>query len=690
MSYLHLTYIGIACAVKGRYKAALPFFWNAYGHNQGDINARLNLANCLKDLGDFKAALEIYSGSAGMEDDAQTMLGAGICHLELNNHAEALALLTRAREKSEEISEPDARIYYSLARALTRFERHEEASEFNKRALELDSTFVAAAQNLAVSAFRARDIEVAHGMVEQLITANIHDEKMLATIMSLALESGAAHLGLYYYERNKKKFSPHIDFVAAEVARYLKKPDRTVELCAKVARRDANHIGNYVVWVQALSDIGRFAQAEKITHRFLKVLQEKEAPPNVLPNPWATFALTDDAETQLKLAKRYADFHLNHLPRDRGRRRGGEARPVMHVVGREQPLKIGLLSPDFGLHPVAECLLPVFASKSDRPIEFQIFSVRDRADQMTKLVAGTVEKFHECFTMSYLDVKTLAQKEKIDVMLDLAVYTNGGRSNYFTLGLVERQGHFLGYSGPSGSAGYDFLVTDPFISPAGSEKYFSEELAVLSMPLISCSLRDTSHIPSMPREEYGLREGEFVFGCLAAYYKYNKVMLEAWAKILQNCPGSKLLLAAANSDVQARVRAFFKNYGVDGDRLAFARREDTRDQHISRLRMVDLFLDPYPYNAHSLAADYLSASVPFVSLVSSSFASRVGGSLLKEVGLDDLVTENVEEYVASAVNFWKASDRSVDVRSALQETVAKRAWGEEYRGALFELLRRVS
>jgi protein O-GlcNAc transferase len=71
--------------------------------------------------------------------------------------------------------------------------------------------------------------------------------------------------------------------------------------------------------------------------------------------------------------------------------------------------------------------------------------------------------------------------------------------------------------------------------------------------------------------------------------------------------------------------------GVAPERLIFAPRQKV-PEHLARHRLADLFLDTFPYNAHTTASDALWMGLPVVTNTGRSFASRVAGSLLRAVG----------------------------------------------------------
>jgi predicted O-linked N-acetylglucosamine transferase (SPINDLY family) len=62
-----------------------------------------------------------------------------------------------------------------------------------------------------------------------------------------------------------------------------------------------------------------------------------------------------------------------------------------------------------------------------------------------------------------------------------------------------------------------------------------------------------------------------------------------------------------------------------------------------------LFLDTLPCNAHTTASDALWVGLPVLTCLGGTFAGRVAGSLLKAVGLDELIASSLQEYEALAL-----------------------------------------
>ncbi len=107
-------------------------------------------------------------------------------------------------------------------------------------------------------------------------------------------------------------------------------------------------------------------------------------------------------------------------------------------------------------------------------------------------------------------------------------------------------------------------------------------------------------------------------------------------------------------------------FGVAVERLVFAP-SVSRDEHLSRMRHADLFLDTFPYSAHTTGSDALRAGLPLLTLLGETFASRVAGSLLNTLGLPELITTTPHEYRNRALQLAHNAAELQRLRACLQQ-----------------------
>jgi predicted O-linked N-acetylglucosamine transferase (SPINDLY family) len=181
--------------------------------------------------------------------------------------------------------------------------------------------------------------------------------------------------------------------------------------------------------------------------------------------------------------------------------------------------------------------------------------------------------------------------------------------------------------------------------------------------------------PVPQRAEVGLPENGFVFCCFSNNYKITPEFFGVWMRLLQKVEGSVLWLSLDNPAVETNLRKEAHARGVDPARLVFAPFVKKIEEHYARYRLADLFLDT-AYNGHATTTDALWAGLPVLTCAGKSYAGRVAGSLLHSVGLPELVTHDLDEYEAMALEL--SGDRR------LLETLRARLERNKHSAPLFD------
>ncbi len=137
-------------------------------------------------------------------------------------------------------------------------------------------------------------------------------------------------------------------------------------------------------------------------------------------------------------------------------------------------------------------------------------------------------------------------------------------------------------------------------------------------------------------------------------------------RILKQVDGSVLWLVEDNPTAADNFRKEAGHSGVSAERLIFAKRMPLAE-HLARHRVADLFLDTFPYNAHTTASDALWAGLPVLTCMGEAFASRVAASLLNAIDLPELVTTTQEQYEALAVELATNPERLGQIKQKLEK-----------------------
>jgi predicted O-linked N-acetylglucosamine transferase (SPINDLY family) len=90
-------------------------------------------------------------------------------------------------------------------------------------------------------------------------------------------------------------------------------------------------------------------------------------------------------------------------------------------------------------------------------------------------------------------------------------------------------------------------------------------------------------------------------------------------------------------------------------------------KHLARYAHVDIALDTFPYHGTTTTCEALWMGVPVVTLAGQTHVSRVGLSLLANVGLRELVATSREGYVRIAAELAANLPRLRNLRSGLRQ-----------------------
>ena len=369
----------------------------------------------------------------------------------------------------------------------------------------------------------------------------------------------------------------------------------------------------------------------------------------------AMIALSDDPEEQLAAARNYVEKKINtDVPALTGTSAYGHKR-----------IRVGYLSSDFCLHPVAMLTTELFECH-DRS-RFEVFGFcwsQEDGSAIRQRIINSMEHFERIDQLSDEAAARLIRDHEIDILVDLHGQTLGARPNLLAYRPAPIQITYLGLPATTGLPFIDYVIADRFLIPKKSAKFYSEKpLYVPDVYQVSDRKRIASAAPS--RESCGLPPDGFVFCSFNNNYKFTPEVFQIWMKILLKVPGSVLWLLADNPLAETNLRKTAATLGVEESRLVFASRT-APENYLARYKIADLFLDTYPFNAGTTANDALWMGLPVVTCSGRTFASRMAGALLTAAGLEELITYSLEDYEAKAVALAQAPDACRALRSRLE------------------------
>ena len=375
----------------------------------------------------------------------------------------------------------------------------------------------------------------------------------------------------------------------------------------------------------------------------------------------AVMAISDFAGDHFQAARMFAEHLYPAAPEPMWR---GEAY-------RHDRVRLAYISPDLREHPVGHLMVGVI-ERHDKT-RFETIAISLGVDDNSRIRARMLkafDRFYDVKTAHPLQVARLIRDLEVDILVDLAGFTADSKPDVLAHRPAPVQVNFLGYAGSMGVDYMDYLIADRHVAPREHWPYYKERIAYLPdayMPTDS-SIAIPDDAPG--RAHYGLPEDGLVFCAFSHDYKISPAIFAIWLRLLQRNPGSVLWLMSRNEISQRNLQAAAVAQGVDPGRIVFATRMPRVEDHLARYRLADMFLDTFPYNAHTTAADALMAGLPVVTCMGRGFHSRVAGSLVHASGLGELATHSLEDYEALASALAAQPERIARLKAQLRSTRA--------------------
>jgi predicted O-linked N-acetylglucosamine transferase (SPINDLY family) len=592
---------GCAAMSLSRHEDALAAFAHALALRPDFTEARNNRGVTLLSLKRHKEALACFDrvladrpGLATVQNNRATAL------LGLLRQEEALAAAELALCENPQ----DAHALYNRGAALMMIGRLPESlSQFDK-ALSVNRDYA--------------DALIYRGIV--LAVLNRHEEALASYNMALVIRPGDIEI---LYNRATSLWA-------------LKRFEEAIPDCEEVLKRNPHFKyarGNLVQSRLQCCDW------QNLTEDKVKIVTDLHNGVLTL-NPLQSIVLFDSPDMLLQAARLWI---------------ANECAPAMTPlwqgeIHKHDRIRIAYMSADFRMHAVALLVAGVFEHHDRTRFETTAISIGPNdSSPMRARLETAFDRFIDVQDRTDAEVAELIREMEIDILIDLTGFTQHGRTGILARRPAGIQVNFLGFPGTMGAPYIDYILVDETVIVEADQRYFEEKVAYLPETYLPNDFTRAIAEHSPSRAESGLPENGFVFCTFNNLSKITPETFDVWMRLLENVPDSVLWLSQANPSAIRNLRREAQARGIAGNRILFAPFVQAPEEHLARLRLADLFLDTRPYNAHATACDALWAGVPMVTQIGSSFAGRVGASLLTAIGLPELIAHSEDEYEALAL-----------------------------------------
>ncbi len=349
-----------------------------------------------------------------------------------------------------------------------------------------------------------------------------------------------------------------------------------------------------------------------------------------------------------------------------------ESRSHANDRSPERLLRVGYFSPDFREHSVSYFFEDVLAAHDPSQVEaFCYADMLRKKEPISDRLASLSPHWTNITGLPDEQVIERIQQDRIDILVDLAGHTAGSRLLLFARRPAPVQVSYLGYPNTTGLDAIQYSLTDPYLDPPGdADALYSEKLILL--PRTFACYRPPDDAPQVSPLPARI-SGSITFASFNAFPKVTPRVIEVWSKILQRVEGSRLLIGARGVDTPAmseEIRAAFAGHGIDSQRLIFQAHQP-RAEYLATHHKIDILLDTFPVNGHTITCHALWMGVPVISLVGNARFGRLGSSVLNNLGLPELLAQSEDQYIDIAVNLASDLARLEQLRSTLRQRMSQ-------------------
>ena len=368
----------------------------------------------------------------------------------------------------------------------------------------------------------------------------------------------------------------------------------------------------------------------------------------------------------------YIEYYMKNLPTLEI-----EKKPRFEKIARNsRKLRIGFLTGDLVYHPVSYILNGIVTHFDKSRFETHIFSTTP-----VKADVPRIQTRIRNDATAYYDLESKSMREIVDVIaaadIDVLIEMTGHTSNAGNLLNVARHkparvlANYFAYPNTYGVKEYDYKIGDKHVFPMGLDQYYTESF---------CKIEGGFHTykPIIDLEVNKLPHKGIVFGCTNNPKKYRPAWIKAVSRILKEVPDSRLKMRYFNLE-DPSIREFywkeFERNGVERERIDLDLGRSL-ESYFESYADMDICLDPFPYNGGTINIETLYAGIPYVTLIGNNYVSRVGASILHQVGHPELIAKNEDAYIRLAVELACDATRLQTYKETLREDMMKSTLGD--------------
>jgi protein O-GlcNAc transferase len=653
--------LGTALKEQGRVDEAIASFKKAVAIKPDYCTAHYNLGNGLKEKGKLDEAVDSYNNALSIEPNfAQALcnLGATLCDRGKLDYA--IACLQKAISIKPDFYDAHS----NLGNTFKELGKLDEAAISLQKAIEINPEIALAHCNFGVVLLGQGKLDKAIKSLQKAIDITPDYAEAYCNLGVALKDQGKLNETFACYH---KATTIKPDFFEAHynLGNVLNTQGRLDE--AVICFQNAVTLKpNYV---EAFSNLAATLKAQGKLDEALICYQKAIS---IKPDFY-------EAHSNLLLCLQYFNGDLKHTLNQHKQWNTQQTQHLTNSISSHQKntdpnklLHVGFVSGDFHKHSVSYFLEAFFKSYNKKKFVFHCYSNSLLEDTVTEKLQSYVNKWRDIFGQDDDAVVEMIKSDKIDILVDLSGHTKNNRLLVFARKPAPIQVTYLGYPNTTGLDSIDYRITDNIADPQGyADQYCVEELVRLENGFLC--YKPPSQTPDIA--PLNMKTAGYVtFVSFNNLAKISIDVVKVWAEILKQVPTARLLIKNRSMGCQSvkdRYISMFEQESIDPTRLTILPRVEETQDHFATYADGDICLDSFPYNGTTTTCEALWMGLPVITLQGDRHSSRVGASILTQVGLDELIAQDVEDYIEKAVILADDTVKLKKYRKKLRTRVKK-------------------
>jgi protein O-GlcNAc transferase len=657
--------LGNALSQMSNYEEAISHYQKAVEIKIDFTEAWYNMGNALNNLKRSDEAIICFKKAVAIQPnhaEAWNNMGTGFKHLDDDEAA------ARCYLKAMEINPNYLKAYNNLGIVYNRRGSIKKALACYRKALDLQPNYAEALNNMAVALSGTGKKDEAVALYRKALEIRPDYAEAYNNLGTALADLGKTDDALAAYQKTLEIHpgdSGALNNIGNLFAN-LGHAGKAISHFRQAIASNPDHAEAFTNCFHQLQRTCAWAEIEadgkKMDKETRSILEKGKK--RVSETPFLNITRHADPELNFAVARSWSEHIRERMSR-------GNLNFTFEESRNSKPITIGYLSGDFRDHPVGHLISGLLENHDRENFVINGYSTGSGDDSLYgKRIRRSCDKFTDLRLLSLKDAAQRIYDDRVDILVDLMGHTAGNRIELLALRPAPVQVNYLGYPGTTGADFIDYIITDRIVTPEEHEQYYSEKCVL--MP--NCfQVNDNSQPVAEKRwtaSDFGIPADAFIFGSFNQAYKIEPVMFDYWMEIMRRVPGSVLWLPGFNEIARTNLQQEAEMRGITAKRLFFAQRLPDKSEYLARLKLCGLCLDTRIYNGHTTTTDALWAGVPVITMRGSHFASRVSSSILTAVGLEEMIVENPEAYIALAIHLATHSSALESIRKHL-ETAGK-------------------